>query len=305
MSFPSRTSARVAVASRLSAMSVAPPQYSAVDTSGFDTSPSSRLPRYSSLLSSEPLASPISSTTDTTRAQHTFSVDGDTKATPWATLKVFGSTSSLQVRGGENVTGSVNLNLESPQSIQSIHILLRGRISTSSWADSIYTFLEHTVPIWSKTSGSPQSTATTPSSKNDGKLCGEYTFPFSIPFPSVIGVSRGRNPSSQLFSPPQTFFERNSTVNVRYELVVRISRGKLRSMGRIKVPIVYTPKIVPSAPSFLRQLAYRNNQPIPAPRVDTTGWCTAPVVSVHGLFHQKRQVEVECTLSLANPLCYM
>lgn len=55
---------------------------------------------------------------------------------------------------------------------------------------------------------------------------------------------------------------------------------------------------------MLRQLAYQENSPLLPPETDPEGWRTLTPVIVRGSVFTARNVDVKCTLSLANPLSY-
>lgn len=114
---------------------------------------------------------------------------------------------------------------------------------TGANPDQHRTFLELTHTLWSPSQGDPRysidrdgSSSSNPSSVNivnvpslfAGKLQGEYTWPFSIDLPKEVFITSGRDKKLQSFPLPQTFNERYARGSIDYELVLRISRSRLR-----------------------------------------------------------------------------
>ncbi|TFK66221.1 hypothetical protein BDN72DRAFT_158346 [Pluteus cervinus] len=109
------------------------------------------------------------------QTQHIFNIEGDNKAKPWAVLKLYSSASSSSasphIYGDGEVSGSVTLSLDSPQTVNLIEIILRGRIIKGNLQEETFKFLEHTLPVWSKASGHPHHPTTGPSQDlMDGSL---------------------------------------------------------------------------------------------------------------------------------------
>ena len=108
---------------------------------------------------------------------------------------------------------------------------------TSSYEGGSCTFLDHPITSWTRTDGDPRSvspttdvSATSSSSstkKFDRKLSGNYTWPFSFPFPKEVTI--GIQGEQQIYPTPQTFLERDTTGNVQYELVLRVAHGIMRA----------------------------------------------------------------------------
>lgn len=180
-------------------------------------------------------------------------------------------------------------------------------MTSASERDS-YTFLDDTHVLWSKDLGDPNDTS---SRRCDGRLQGSYTWPFAFPFPSR--VSLGGSPSTRV---PQTFRDRRCKAGIQYELVLRLSRGKLRTDPRyinkyvlaeieivyhfdyrIEIPVIYATKIMPDKPSILRQLAYRDGVSLLGPDADPEGWFTLPPATIHGRISNSRSHEVMCSVS--------
>jgi hypothetical protein len=110
-------------------------------------------------------------------------------------------------------------------------------VITSSYEGGSCTFLDHPITSWARINGDPRSLSSTPdgsatsSSSNtkkfDGKLSGNYSWSFSLPFPKEIAM--GIQGEQQMYPTPQTFLERDTRGNVQYELVLRLTHGILRA----------------------------------------------------------------------------
>ncbi|EDR05590.1 uncharacterized protein LACBIDRAFT_302914 [Laccaria bicolor S238N-H82] len=119
----------------------------------------------------------------------------------------------------------------------------------------------------------------------------------------IEGIISNRLPV-HVYPTPQTFLERGIRANVQYELSLHIAYGMLRPASKLKTAVVYTPSIIPPLASVARQQAYIQGSSLPEPAADPDGWQTLPKVMVYGKLPRRPEVEVECTLSLAKPLCY-
>lgn len=117
------------------------------------------------------------------------------------------------------------------------------------------------------------------------------------------GTISGRLPV-HVYPTPQTFLERGVRSNVQYELGLHIAHGMLRPTSKLKTAIIYTPSIISPLASVARQQAYIQGSSLLGPTADPDGWETLPKVMVYGKLPRRPEVEVECTLSLAKPLCY-
>ncbi|KAJ4478488.1 hypothetical protein J3R30DRAFT_823196 [Lentinula aciculospora] len=201
--------------------------------------------------------------------------------------------------GASPITGWVKLDLNSPETIQGITLALRGHAITGANEGGSHTFLDHITSLWSKDQGDPHNFGNSGNASRTnfwgGKLLGTYTFPFSIILP--IGDATGG-------SLPETFREQASGVRVRYELVLKIGRRRLKADSKLRIPIEYRRKTTPSPASELRQLAYQENTAAPGPGLDPCGWTTFSPVDCIGRLLNCQTVILRCTLSLANPLSY-
>lgn len=252
----------------------------------------------------------------------------------WATLKVFSRSSSTSASSStivgpgkvpkftskDLVQGSLDLNLDSPQNINSISLTLIGKIVTGSYEGETCTFLNRPIINWTRSHGNPrtvilnagpttQSSAssssssvdtTTRSRKFDGKLSGQYIWPFSFPFPSEITLEG----DDRKYPAPQTFLERGESTTVQYSLVLKMTHGMLRADTKLQAGIVYVPEIVSPPASLLRQVAYSQGMRIPGPVADPLGWHDLSPADIFGKFSNGKAGKLQYTLSLANPLTY-
>ncbi|KAJ3745018.1 hypothetical protein DFH05DRAFT_1491925 [Lentinula detonsa] len=266
------------------------------------------LPRYSVVPKPPPPYSTVSSSS--ALDHYSFSLKSS-KGNIWASVNLpkkdhSGSYSVNDIpiigEGANLITGLVKLNLKTPETIQRIIMTVRGRAITGANEGGSHIFLDHSVSLWSKEQGEPNAyrndltaVAGTSTSSRQGKLLGSYTFPFtfSLPTGEADGVAL-----------PDTFHERASGVRVRYELVLKIGRGRLKSDSKLHIPVVYHCRTAPSPPSILRQHAYQENTTAPGPPLDPDGWSTFSPVDCIGRLLNSRTVILRCTLSLANPLSY-
>ncbi|KAF6752607.1 hypothetical protein DFP72DRAFT_904188 [Ephemerocybe angulata] len=238
---------------------------------------------------------------------------------PWATLRLFSRVPAALQRprytGGENIKGSVMLNLKRPRTVTSIAVLLRGRMVTSSLSEGSHTFLEVVHPIWSKASvAGPTSSAT-------GKLQGFFEWPFSFPFPAEIrsipsSASKWNSTIPQgtgetgTYLTPQTVLERGVNANVTYEVVLKITTaGLLDTKHRAIANVLYIPLIRPPSLGPLRAGAYVSEAPLLGPEQDPAGWQEIERIELrvsesrNGGF-DPISIDIECTAYIANPSTY-
>lgn len=282
-------------------MDASPPRYRRFSRAGeVPPQPGAELPPYTRRRNT--LAQPVSSPRPPTEHLHQL-FDG--KGMPWASLKVFSSAKSTKSLPTffekENLNGTLELDVGKGESIQAITATVTGRIITGAGSDDSYTFLNLTVPIWSKAPDAPRLPSTSPGA-NGSKLCGQCIWPISIVIPRTVNLPSGSG--EQPYHLPETFLERHTGASIQYDLTILISRGKLRADNRIITAFGYVPATRPDPPSRLRQLAYEQNAPIPGPDVDPAGWKVLPPIPIRGHVFKTRRTEARCRIALANPLCY-
>jgi len=225
---------------------------------------------------------------------------------PWATLNILSNARSAtqlpSFTEGDNIAGSLSLDLRNVETVHSIVISVKGTIITAVDPGGCYEFLDCVQTLWSKSMGDPRQSGST-QGKFNGKLFGTYLWPFSFQLPVEVYVPRLKGLPPQSFRLPQTFRERHTRPSVQYELDLCITRGKLRSNSHLKTALVYVSCTKPDPPTMLRQLAYQENSPLLGPEADPEGWKSMPF-QVRGTIFNARTVQANCILSLATPLCY-
>ena len=94
--------------------------------------------------------------------------------------------------------------------------------------------------LWKKDSGDPRNSNPTLKDKFDGKLVGNYDFPFSMPFPAYVDLASSSTANmEQMASPtPQTFIERGITATVTYTISVLFIHGWFKHESRSVSDIV-------------------------------------------------------------------
>ncbi|PPQ66742.1 hypothetical protein CVT26_009543 [Gymnopilus dilepis] len=248
---------------------------------------------------------------------HEYHIKTGSKSNPWATLQVFSKCSADSGSSGQkvpcftssdSVQGALQLTLDSPQNINSISLSrvnrhryqLRGRIITSSYEDGSSTFLDHPVISWSRSNGDPrcvspsiEDNVSSRAKKFDGKLSGQYSWPFCFPFPKSL-PAQGHEGGLPV---PQSFFERGVQASVQYDLVLRMTHGLLRSDSKMQVNIAYVPDIAPGPSSILRNYAYSERSPLPGPEIDPEGWLALPTTVIRGRLFSDRMIKLRSSQS--------
>ncbi|KAF9453506.1 hypothetical protein P691DRAFT_755560 [Macrolepiota fuliginosa MF-IS2] len=202
----------------------------------------------------------------------------------------------------ENITGQLEVVAERGDSIHSIFIAITGRVITGSSTNDCFVFLNHVLPIWSKSPEAPRLPSSSEGTTG-AKLLGQCVWPLSITLPRTVGVPTGSG-ESRACRLPETFLERHTQVSVQYDITLTISRGKLRSDSQIKTAFGYVPSTRPGPPSLLRQLAYQQGCPLPNHLTDPEGWKILRPVLCRGAMSKSRRVDARCTLGIAQPLCF-
>jgi len=109
---------------------------------------------------------------------------------------------------------------------------VKGQVNTGARPVDTFTFLDHSLTLWSKAMGDPSNPSTPSSSvsRYSGKLFGVYHWPFSFTLPQevILPDVNGAGNARQAFRLPQTFLERLTQPSIHYELIVHIIRSKFR-----------------------------------------------------------------------------
>ncbi|KAF5391524.1 hypothetical protein D9757_002500 [Collybiopsis confluens] len=223
------------------------------------------------------------------------------RSKPWLVLRLSSNAKSAKslplFYEKENINATLELHAEKgDSSIQSVIAMVRGRIITGPRPEDTVTFLDIRQNLWARSADAPRTPS--PSEGTSGsKLYGDCIWSFSIPIPRSGTVGKSGTQSRL----PETFSERDLDVNIQYDLTVHVSRGKFRGDSQIRTPFGYVPSSKPEAPSILRQLAYQQALPVPGPAADPRGWKTLSACRARGTICT---AEVQCSFSLARPLCY-
>lgn len=175
------------------------------------------LPRYSTLSLAAPQYSTVFNDPHSTLLDSHYSFHlKNSKGIIWASMNLQKDNRTRSAKApvfaeGVTIAGSVTVDLESPQvmTIQALTLAvsmhfpvpqprqlmdgtqIRGRAITGANEGGTHWFLDRTVPLWSKDQGDPhayQTALSGSSTGNDrsgsGKLCGMYSFPFSLSLPA-------------------------------------------------------------------------------------------------------------------------
>ncbi|TEB24963.1 hypothetical protein FA13DRAFT_1268548 [Coprinellus micaceus] len=107
---------------------------------------------------------------------------------------------------------------------------------------------------------------------------------------------------------PRTFFEKEVTTDIRYDLTLIISSGSwkfTKTESSVTTPVVYIPVTRPPPSTLGRQIANEQRTPPPGPGLDPDGWSQLSPVTIHGFYRPRREsLDVEYTIYLASPLSY-
>ncbi|KAJ3537143.1 hypothetical protein NMY22_g5719 [Coprinellus aureogranulatus] len=181
-----------------------PPMY-AMDGVDLDVSASTLTlanpPRYSGL--SDMGIVSAGDSTAATRQEYAYPIRSAFRSEPWAILRLYdaGPPASQRARkrkhprffAGDEIVGSVDLSLSSSQIIRNMKLSLKGTMITGVGEGGSITFLEHECTLWDSKFGDPwllhQAYLPSPGKKYDGKLSGNWKFPFTIPFPTHLDLS--------------------------------------------------------------------------------------------------------------------
>ncbi|KAF9016896.1 hypothetical protein BDZ89DRAFT_1075231 [Hymenopellis radicata] len=223
---------------------------------------------------------------------HSFPISKKAQ-TNWATLTLMShakSPSSVPLLYAGNVLkGSVNLSLSEPKTIRGISVTLRGLILLSTKEPVQHVFLEETL-----------CTRETPAKKS--KAYGQLECPFETTFPATAAAAATTDPTRQ-YPLPEFFYETNSSVQLVYELLTCIKRGRFQSDVELCTKILFIPRHTALEFSDLRQRAYIEGLPAPGPDSDPNGWLGIPI-QFPGKSQDKGDIMVTGMVHLDKPLVY-
>ncbi|KAJ7041041.1 hypothetical protein C8F04DRAFT_187597 [Mycena alexandri] len=288
----------------MSAQQNAPPVYNPLHSLASDF----ELPAYSArggVAAALPLALGANSTPDVTAVPAPKEYSSELRNSwgkPWATLTLLADPRSSPTVPtfveGSDITGSVSLNLRNHDPIKSVVIIIKGNLIAKGEADKRLNFVQSRELLWTTSMGDPR-TPSSAAKEWDGKLHGQYRWPFSINLQKAFTAAIGEE-----FRLPHTFTEHFARANVEYYIELRIIRGKFRPDDKSIARFAYFSMQQPNRASPLRELAYRNHTKVPGPSLDPGGWHTLEPVQIRGTIFGARSVDVKCTVFLAMPLCY-
>ncbi|KAJ1307278.1 hypothetical protein OPQ81_001388 [Rhizoctonia solani] len=179
---------------------------------------------------------------------------------------------------GGTVQGSVQIRLESPQTIRSVVVEVEGTLHLLSAYD--------TPPLWHEkrklwdSSGNfePQSI----------RSSGEWSWDFSFPIPTHFdNTANGGSPRTKL---PGNFSLKPYTGFMQYRVLLFVKRGKYL----IDLVELQTLFFIPY---------YQGNTP-PGPESDPDGWKPCDVIHAKGIVFGNREVSLVYRPFLANPTTY-
>ncbi|PPR04012.1 hypothetical protein CVT24_010505 [Panaeolus cyanescens] len=205
---------------------------------------------------------------------------------PWVTLHMYtpkdnrvSHRPSLPIAyGGETFSGIVELDIVKPIFIQDIKLTIKGKIILGASTDSSFSFLTHTVVLWSSLQDTNASI-----NHSKGKFSGYQAYPFSFTFPTEVNASSeilaplferdggvipfsltGNSSTDPIRGPvdddeqesqrinrfgtslPPSFLERDVSMTVKYEIHLQISHGRFRSETKVISPLIFVPCVTPS-----------------------------------------------------------
>ncbi|EIN05480.1 hypothetical protein PUNSTDRAFT_145902 [Punctularia strigosozonata HHB-11173 SS5] len=229
---------------------------------------------------------------------------------PWATLRVSSRSSegSPVVHEGDEISGRVELNIRCAD-ITAVTIALIGRVE-GDVVSGRHTFLNMTKTLLCPQSElSRRDSVTTISSISSRmfsprrKLTGDFSLPFSFALPETVDVRSHLSQRTHTCRLPPSSNESGARFNFSYKLVLRVCRPRLQLDSSLNVPILYLPITHQEAPSPLRELANLGHMPLLGVEGDPEGWRSLPPATVRGRAFGRRDIGVECMLSVARPLC--
>ncbi|KAL5527135.1 hypothetical protein ACEPAG_5926 [Sanghuangporus baumii] len=165
---------------------------------------------------------------------------------------------------GDPITGFVDLNLQRPDHIKAIIIVVKGLVVYSAYESKV--FMEVSQAIW-------QSDTST---HDMGLPSGNYCWPFSLQLPPTIQLPEEEAAEYGLAFDgklPPTLRSQEVHANIDYQITLRIKRsGLFHHDGKLSTLFGYYPATRPDPSPRLRALAYEENLPVVGPDVDPEGW---------------------------------
>lgn len=244
-------------------------------------------------------ASSSNASSGNSRSGSTFSISlEDSKAHKWLTLHVLNRspnpTSLPRFYQGDKIVGYVDLDVLKSEPIKAITIKVTAGTTFVGQEEDEFLKIEN--ELWNPSVLLPDGSKVSKFEK------GTYSWPFLISLPSEVEVLDGK--VKKTFPLPATFSEKTVAGCLDYKLTVTIKRKGLNVNKTLVTSFAYVPVVRAQPPSPLFQKAIKENLPLLGPEDDPAGWHVLPAVNIRGTLFDSRQVEVTCTLALANPLTY-
>ncbi|CAE6519540.1 unnamed protein product [Rhizoctonia solani] len=231
---------------------------------------------------------------------------------PWVTLLLLsdapmGNKFPVYYDKG-TVQGSVQIRLESPQTIRSVVIEVEGALHLPSTYNIPPLWYEKKT-LWDSSGRfEPQSI----------RSSGEWSWDFSFPIPTYFdNTTNGGSPQTKL---PGNFSLKPYTGFMQYRVLLFVKRGKylsdLTEYGivesidvanqepRLHTLFSYVSRERAPPPSPLRELAYYHGGSPPGPETDPDGWKQCDVIRAKGIVFGNREVNLVYRPFLANPTTY-
>jgi hypothetical protein len=205
--------------------------------------PLHRLGHFKRLPSPSPSPSPSRSRVNTP-SEHIFhltqSGPASSSSPPWLSLHVRshagpGKTHPLYF-DRDVVEGTVHLNLDSPQHILGVSVVVRAQ--HLAVGVDLPPFLEITQRLWSSAMRQPKDGSPTPK-PSSGKLSGHHAWPFAIQLPTEVVIQRDGSPVA--FPLPPSCSPKGLSSYIDYKIQVVVRRPTLR------VDNTYVPLAPPTA----------------------------------------------------------
>ncbi|KAL5508504.1 hypothetical protein ACEPAH_6123 [Sanghuangporus vaninii] len=197
---------------------------------------------------------------------------------------------------GDPITGIVDLNLQRPDHIKAIIIVVKGLVVYSAYESK--TFMEVTQTIWQSDS----------STHNAWLPPGNYCWPFSLQLPPTIQLPEDEAAEYGFAFDgklPPTLRSKEGHANIDYQITLRIKRsGLFHRDSKLSTLFGYCPATRSDPPSRLRALAYEENIPVIGPDVDREGWKMFPEIRLDGRLFEVVDVCISISLALPTPLSY-
>lgn len=216
---------------------------------------------------------------------------------PWMTLLLLseapaGNKSPVYYDGG-TVRGSVQLNLESPQTIRSVVVEVQSKLRLAA-AQDVPPFWDEKRTIWNNSGNyEPKSIAT----------AGRWRWDFSFPIPRHFDNSVNGGHSHTVL--PSNFNLKPFSAFVEHRVLLFVKRGKYMSnLSEIHTLFSYVVRERAPPPSSLREQAYTQQRSPPSPSADPGGWKAGDVINAKGILFGDREVDLVYRPYLANPTVY-